>query len=224
MKKVKKTEIAALKKCPLFPDADDTLTKELLGNGNYETEDFARGEEIFSPGSYKKCLAVILKGSADVLKCNGKDGLYMSTLKEGNVFGMSSVFYDGDSFPTTVKAKENVRILYITKEQLISLFTRYPFILGNFLGILSNKIHFLNEKIESISAPDAAAALRNYLYDLAAKEGNNSFSIPVSCSTLASLLGIGRTSLYRAFDELEEDGAITKNGRNITIIERMKKL
>ena len=218
---LKKTEIAALKKCPLFPEAEDALIKELLCTKKYNTACFDKGEEIFSPDSYKRCLAIILKGSADVLKCNEKDELYMSTLKEGNVFGMSSVFYEGDSFPTTVRAKENVRILYITKEQLISLFTGYPFILGNFLRILSNKIHFLNEKIESISAPDAVAALKAYLYDTAAKIGNNSFSLPVSCSTLASMLGIGRTSLYMSFHELEKNGVITKNGKNITITERM---
>lgn len=221
---MKKNEMEAIKKCPLFSPADDSIISELLEKGSYEKVCFSKGEEIFSPKAYRKAIAVILKGSALVSKHTEKGSLYMSTLKAGNVFGMSGIFYEGDSFPTTVTAKENLRVLFITKEQLISLFSAYPVILGSFLGILSNKIHFLNEKIDSISAPDAVSALKSYLTDTAQKLGKSTFSLPVSCQTLSSLLGIGRTSLYRAFDELGAEGFLTKDGKVITLLERTENL
>ena len=44
------------------------------------------------------------------------------------------------------------------------------------------------------------------------KADENGFvSIPKNMSLLAKSLGIGRSSLYRAFDTLENDGFITKN-------------
>lgn len=214
---MKKNDIEAIKRCRVFTGTENDICSELLSSGKYEIKTYLRNETVFSPERFNKCLAVILKGTAEVSKNTDKGMLYMSTLSSGNVFGMSSVFYDGGSFPTYVTAKEALRVLFITKEQLQELFVLHPVILRNFLSILSTKIHFLNEKIESISSADAKAALRNYLIDTTKKLGKNEFSLPVSYQKLASMLSIGRTSLYRAFDELTEEGFLIKNGKTITI-------
>ncbi len=220
---MKKTDIAALQGCRLFSSSDEEILNELLGSKKYEIRTYPRGEIIFSPDCFEKSLAVILKGSAEVSKHTEKGTLYMSTLKAGNVFGMSSLFFDGEDFPTTVTAKENSRLLFITKEQLTELFSRYPQVLTSYLGILSNKIHFLNKKIESISVTDAATALKNYLLDTAKMLGKSEFMLPVSYQKLSSILSIGRTSVYRAFDELIKEGFIEKNGKAIIITERKEK-
>lgn len=215
--KMKKNDIEAIKKCRIFRGIEESICSELLQSGKYEIRNYLRNETVFSPETFNRCIALILKGSAEVSKETDKGKLYMSTLYIGNVFGMSSVFYDGEGFPTSVVAKEPMRVLFITKSQLQQLFVLYPVISENLLSILSSKIHFLNEKIESISSSDAKAAIRNYLLDTAKKIGKNEFSLPVSYQKLASMLSIGRTSLYRAFDELTKDGFLTKNGKMITI-------
>ncbi|MBR3767009.1 MAG: Crp/Fnr family transcriptional regulator [Clostridia bacterium] len=220
---MKKTDLAALEKCKVFAGTDEALKAELLGSQKYEIKTYKKGETVFSPENFRKCLAVILKGRAEVWKLTEKGTLFMSELTGGNIFGMSNLFYDKEDFPTTVSAKENLRILFITKEQLNSLFFRYPVIFENYLNILSNKIHFLNEKIESISSTDAASALRAYLLDRAKKSGSDTFSLPVSYQKLSSILSIGRTSVYRAFDELTKEGFLKKNGKVITITERNEK-
>ena len=223
MPTLKKTDIAAISSCNLFRNTDDALVEELLTGGEYTVVTVKKGEDIFSPENYRRCLAVILKGSAEVSKQTEKGKLLMSTLTAGNVFGMSCLFYDGESFPTTVRAKDDVRLILITNQQLTSLFSRYPAVLENYLGILSKKIHFLNEKIESISSPDATAALRQYLENTAERLGADTFSLPIPMSKLASTLGLGRTSVYRALDELAEQGFLRKEGKVITIIERTEK-
>lgn len=215
---MKKNDIAAIKGCRIFRGTEEDFFRVLLEKNRYEISSFTKHEAVYSPDSFSGCLAVILKGSAEVSKCTDKGMLYMSTLKEGNVFGMSSVFYENASFPTFVTAKTDMRVLFITKEQLKELFALYPVILENYLAILSEKIHFLNEKIESISSADAKAAVRSFLTDTAIKLGRNQFSLPVSYQKLSSMLSIGRTSLYRAFDELSEEGFLIKDGRVITIL------
>lgn len=220
---MKKTDITALKKCQLFKNTDPEIITELLGRKKYDIRTYSRGEDIFSPNSFEKSLAVILKGTAEVSKLTEKGSLFMSTLSAGNVFGMSCIYHDGEDFPTTVTAKEPSRLLFITKEQLTDLFSRYPDILTSYLGILSNKIHFLNKKIESISSTDTKAALKAYLLDLSKKLGTSEFMLPVSYQKLSSMLSIGRTSVYRAFDELIKDGFIEKDGKAIIITERKEK-
>lgn len=217
---MKQTDINAVRKCKLFINCTDETVSELLASKKYEIRTYLRGDKVFSPESFEKSIAVILKGSADVIKHTEKGALYMSTLNAGNIFGMSGIFYEGDSFPTTVSAKENSRILFITKDQLTELFTAYPVILTNYLGILSSKIHFLNKKIESLNSADAKTALKAYLTELSDKNNSNEFILPVSYQKLSSMLSIGRTSVYRAFDELIQEGFIKKNGKVIIITER----
>ncbi len=218
---MKKNDILALEKCAVFLGTEKELIDELLGSKKYEIRAYSKGEDIFCPESFEKSLGVILKGSADVSKSTQGGTLFMSSLYQGSVFGMSCIFFDGETFPTRIKAGESTRVLFITKEQLTELFRLFPQVLENYLGILSKKIHFLNEKIESISAPDAAAALRLYLTDTARRLGTDSFSLSVSTQKLSGILGIGRTSVYRAFDKLIEEGFIEKNGKQITITERI---
>ncbi len=217
---MKKNDVEALKACLLLENCPDSLYEELLGSGQYLIRSFSRGEKIFCPENAPKSLAVILKGTAEVSKATGKGTLYMSSLSRGKMAGMSCLFGESTSFPTTVTAKENMRILFIEKPQLMSLFSRYPEILEKYLSLLSRKICFLNEKIESISAPDVKEALRAYLLDTSARLKSSTFSLPVPVQKLASSLSVGRTSLYRAFDELSEEGFLTKNGKMITITER----
>lgn len=214
---MKKSDIEALKCCAVFNNADEKLLTELISNSEYRKLKYTSGEDIFTPTHYEKGLAVILKGKAEVWKHTGEGDLYMSLLSEGNCFGMSCVFSEKDSFPTTVTAKTDVRLLFITKAQLEKLFRSEPVILESFLRILSNKIHFLNEKIDKLSAPQVSSALRSYLTDTAQKLNSSTFTLPVSYQKLALLLSIGRTSLYRAFDELTKEGFLTKNGKVITI-------
>ncbi|MBE6790721.1 MAG: Crp/Fnr family transcriptional regulator [Clostridia bacterium] len=217
---MKQTDISALRKCRLFTNCSDEAVNELLGSKKYEIRSYLKGEKVFSPDYFEKSIAVILKGSADVLKHTEKGALYMNTLCAGNIFGMSGIFYEGDSFPTTVTAKENSRILLITKEQLTQLFMTYPLMLTNYLEILSSKIHFLNKKIERLNSSDAKTALKNYLTELSDKNNSSEFILPVSYQKLSSMLSIGRTSVYRAFEELIKEGFIEKNGKVIIITER----
>lgn len=217
---MKQTDISALRKCRLFTNCSDEAVNELLGSKKYEIRSYLKGEKVFSPDHFEKSIAVILKGSADVLKHTEKGAFYMNTLCAGNIFGMSGIFYEGDSFPTTVTAKENSRILLITKEQLTQLFMTYPLMLTNYLEILSSKIHFLNKKIERLNSSDAKTALKNYLTELSDKNNSSEFILPVSYQKLSSMLSIGRTSVYRAFEELIKEGFIEKNGKVIIITER----
>ena len=210
---MKKNDVNAVLSCPLFGNASEELIKELLSSGNYEIISVSRGETVFSEGERNVRLCLVLKGSLEVSKGN----IFMSSLKEGAMSGMSCLFSEESAFPTTVRAAENSRLLFITKEQLMSLFGRYPDILEKYLSLLSRKICFLSGKIESISAPDSSEALRNYLTDYGEKLGTDTFTLPLSGSRLASTLGMGRTSLYRAFERLTEEGFMTKNGKTVTI-------
>ena len=210
---MRKNDINALRKSPLFADASEELVRELLSSGRYEIRSAAKGETVFAQGERGVQLCVVLRGTLRV----SKGSLFMNTLGEGSISGMSGLFCEDGAFPTTVTAGESSRLLFISREQLMSLFGVYPDILEKYLSLLSRKICFLNTRIESIAAPDAAEALRGYLLGIGERLGCDTFTLPLSGGELASALGMGRTSLYRAFERLTQEGFLTKNGKIISI-------
>ena len=87
----------------------------------------------------------------------------------------------------------------------------------NYIEFLSKRISFLNSKINAYTAKSAENKLYAYLLQLP-RNGNTVF-LPTDMSTLAKMIGIGRATLYRAFEKLETSGLITKNNKNIIINE-----
>jgi len=98
---------------------------------------------------------------------------------------------------------------------LEKLFLLYPTSARNYIAFLSSKIRYLNRKIAELSMHGADARLLGYMKAHAGERGE--VDMPKSMSLLASTLGIGRSSLYRALEKLEADGYISKK-ENIWIL------
>lgn len=211
---MRKNDPAAVKKCVLFTSAQEQTVYSLFDKEKFTISSYKKNEDIFTREVYSKCLAVILSGAASVYK----NHTLMSILYPGAIFGMSVLFYDTGDFPTTVKAREDCRILFITKEQLVEIFRTDPITAQNYITVLSERIHYLNSKIESLTEQSPALKLLAYLEAFSQKSGQDEFTLPISLIELANSLSIGRTSLYRAFEELESNNKLVKNGKKIRLI------
>ena len=75
---------------------------------------------------------------------------------------------------------------------------------------------YLNKKISTFTAGNADCKLALYLIE---NNENGKLNSTLSMSALASTLGVGRASLYRAFDKLENANLIKKDGMDIFIID-----
>lgn len=215
---MRKNDLAAVKRCILFSSAKEKTICSLFDKEKFTIMSYKKNEDIFTPESYSKSLAVILSGVASVYKKH----TLMSILSPGAIFGMSALFYETEDFPTTVKAREDCRVLFITKEQLNEIFRTDPITIENYITILSERIHYLNTKIDNLTAQSPTEKLLVYLEALSEKTTGEEFSLPISLSELANSLSIGRTSLYRAFEELEANRQLVKNGKKIRLINTRK--
>lgn len=211
---MRKNDLTAIKKCVLFSTAQEQTMYSLFDKEKFTISSYKKNEDIFTPEEYSKCLAVVLSGAASVYK----NRTLMSILSPGAIFGMSVLFYDAGDFPTTVKAREDCRILFITKEQLIEIFRTDPITAENYITVLSERIHYLNTKIESLTEQSPTLKLLVYLEAFSQKSGKDEFTLPISLIELANSLSIGRTSLYRAFEELERNNKLAKNGKKIRLM------
>ena len=176
-----------------------------------------KGEVIMKQHNFRRCLTFIIKGKATVTKI-GLDGhrTIINRLSEGDVFGMATLFYEEEEFPSEITAESNLRLAVFSKEAVEEAFFSSPEFAKAYVTLLSGKIHFLNKKLSAFSEGEASEKLLRWI--MTAANGETEFYLPFSVSKLASMLGIGRASVYRAFDTLSEKGIVHREGKKIVIL------
>ena len=176
-----------------------------------------KGETIMKQNSFSRCLTFIIKGNASVSKI-GLDGrkTVINRLSEGDVFGMATLFYEEEEFPSEITAESSLRLAVFSKEAVEEAFFSCPEFAKAYVTLLSEKIHFLNKKLSAFSEGEASEKLLRWI--MTASNGETEFYLPFSVSKLAGMLGIGRASVYRAFETLSEKGIARREGKKIVIL------
>ncbi len=204
-------KIELLKKSRIFEKADFNALKTAVEKGS-RTLCFHRGETVFSQENDSRTLGMILSGNAQVKKGRAT----ISTLVQGDIFGAVTLFSDEPKPATSIVAKVECTALFFDKSTVEKLIISTPEIAVGFSAYLSNRIRFLARRIELLTAGNCESKLLSFLID---REQDGVAEIE-SCSDLARKLDVGRASLYRALDNLENAGEIKRDGKKIFITEK----
>lgn len=222
--KMKKNDWKILLQSKLFQNiAEDTL-RNLLHATEMEEGMIAKGEVLYDPVHFRRSLAVILRGEALVTKDGGEGHrIIMSTLRSGDIFGMAALFYEDDTFLTEIRAQKNCRLLYLPKDWLEEALRAEPTLAINYITLLSERIHFLNGRIDAFTGAQATDKLCAFLESHATYEDNTlTVNLPYTMTELAKAINVGRASLYRAMAQLTEAGRIMKEGKHITLLDKKR--
>lgn len=195
---------------------DDLLRKWVRGNGLRAVQ-MSKGECLMTDGSFNHCLVMVVKGCVTVSKTNasGREAV-INYLGEGSVFGMASIFTDREEFPSEMTCRQNCVLLVLPRALIEEAFEENPRFAKEYASLLTEKIHFLNRQLSNYTESDTADKVLRWLSQ--ASCGECEITVPTNMSRLAETLGIGRASLYRAFDRLEREGVIERNRDRITIL------
>ena len=205
-------------------DKEAFLKNELFSSLNIDEYEDAikivsakKGETIMAKDSFSKSLVLIISGKAAVIK-TGLDGkrTIINSLSAGEVFGMATLFYEKEEFPSEITAESSLRLAFFAGEKVEEAFASNPDFAKAYVTLLSEKIHFLNKKLSAFSEGEVSEKLMRWI--LSTANGRDEFEISCSVSKLSSMLNVGRASVYRAFDSLVERGEIEKDGKKIVIL------
>ena len=155
-----------------------------------------------------------MAGSAVVATAASPDNTLLKMLKDHDVFGIANLYSNTESFPSVITAKSETTVILIDGNAFKMLIENDKDMLIAYLGLLSNKIVYLNKKISTFTAGSAEKKLCIFL---AENERDGVFDQNVSMSSLSDMLSIGRASLYRALEALSYHGLIIRDGKKITI-------
>lgn len=174
-------------------------------------ERFEKGAVIYSAERFRRAVGVVLQGEVLVVR----DAAVLNRLGVGAVFGAAALYGEESRYVTEVRAATACELLFFD-EALLDRWMRRDFRLAeNYIGFLSDRIRFLNQRIASFTAGDAEQRLLTYLRQHADESGL--VTLPHSMSELSRMLDMGRTSLYRSLDALTADGKLRREGKSIYI-------
>lgn len=207
MDRLTQAEYAALPRCPLLQGLTPEAIRTLLDHPE-ALVDFSPDQVVYSPHHFRRSLGILLSGRLVVTK----GSLSVSFLEPGNLFGAAALYSDDGEFVTTITAKRPSRCLLLSQERVDLLLAQDPQIRENYLRYLTGRIRFLSGRLQSLAQTGAEGKLARYLLANAQDE-----RLTCSATDLAKRLGMGRASLYRAFEALETSGLITRQGKTIHI-------
>lgn len=210
-----------LKNTVIFKDADSANIAKYIAKEDFQVKNFSVGEEICSPEDKDIPVCILLDGSASISSSDCSRRVLLKTVSAGAVFGIATLYSADEPFPTKIKAQTACLALFISASAIRSLIENDKGAAVGFMKFLSNRIVYLNKKINSFTAGGAERRLSLFLAD---NETDGVYSAEVSISALADMLDIGRASLYRAFDKLEAEGFIEKKEKLIIIKDKQAML
>ncbi len=194
---------------------------DILDGSPCFVQKFDKGSIIYDGCHFSRSLGIFLEGSATVTKdtLDGR-GLSISRLKTGDIFGAAAIFNKSSTYATVITALSDCRIFFMPQDFILDAMKKNFKLAENYIRYLSGRILFLNSKIAELTAGSTEERLACYIMKLSGESGSG--EINISMTELASSLNIGRASLYRAFDALEQSGAVSREGKKVLILDETK--
>ncbi|MGN1018382.1 MAG: Crp/Fnr family transcriptional regulator [Oscillospiraceae bacterium] len=214
--KLNETEMELVLKTELFRGSPPSVLTRILAVSDCTAADYEKNDVVYDKTNFSRSLGIVLDGRLRVTKENAdKRPIVMSTLQRGALFGAAALFNSEPEYATKITAIERSRVLFLPQRLIKRMIEREPDIAENYIRYLSERILFLNRKIYFLTAGTAEQRLAGFLLDnLAVGEYSE---MPMPMHRLADALNMSRASLYRAFDELTESGAVSKQGKLVCI-------
>lgn len=177
-------------------------------------QSFSAGETIYSTGSFEKSLGIVLSGKVEISGAAEGKSVKLNAIGKSGIFGVAALFGAERDYVSTVTSKTASEILFVTEPEMKRIISSDDAVMLAYVSFLSEKIRFLNGKITAFTAKNTDAAVALFLL------GKSEDDISVNMSRLSRQLDIGRTSLYRSFDNLTSLGAISYTDGTVKILSR----
>ena len=208
-----------LRKSLIFRDASDSNFEEIIREISFRIVDFKKNEILFFEGDDCSSIGIVLDGEVNVNKgvTIGKK-VNITKIKPGDMFAEALVFSENHRFPATIEAALDSKVLFISRENIIKMCSKYPGLIERFMGILSTKISMLNNKVSLLSMKSIRQKILFYMTKESKRDKNGCVSIKITKQELAQRIGVERPSLSRELLKMQEERLIIMDGKKISVI------
>lgn len=202
--------LETLKSSFLFSSCPEAADEALLSSAVR----YKKGERVYGREEYERSLGIVLEGEVTARPSNGT-GAVLNVIGAGGVFGAAALFTPEKDYVSDVTATRDSLILFISEDELEKMFERWPVCAMNYIKFLTSRVRLLNARIGVYTGTSADAKLYTYLCSACGEDRRLKID---NMAELARSLDMGRTSLYRAMDELEKKNMIIKDRGEIILL------
>jgi CRP/FNR family transcriptional regulator, dissimilatory nitrate respiration regulator len=210
--------LGLLRECSLFYGMNDEEISLVLNGHMGRSRSYVQGSLVVQAGEEVRFLHILLKGivKGEMIDYTGKV-IKIEDIAPPRPLAPAFLFGKENRYPVNITTAEDAELLSIPRDRFLAMLQESEKVLVNFVNIVSSRGQFLSNKIKFLSFTTIKGKLAQYLLDLSASNASRSFSLPHSQSQLSELFGVARPSIGRAISELNRDGLIDTEGKQVQI-------
>lgn len=205
-----------LENCPICSSQEEKVINEILAV--IQKKSFPKNSLIFEQEEESKGLFLITKGHVKISKISsaGKE-IVIGLLNEGMTFGEGSLVGQKKQADTAMASKDT-EILYLPKKDFQKILTENPSLYQAVINSLVKWMSNLNAVIENINTPSAKDRVWSYLRRLQEEQRRPILQLGAKKHDVALMLGLRPETFSRALADLEAEGLIKMNHKQIQIL------
>ena len=198
--------IIELQRFELFSSCSETMLEELLSLP-YRRKEYKEGDRVVSVGDTCDWLMLLAEGTVEsrMGAQSGKE-VVIERMQAPLILAPAFLFAKNHTIPVEVSMTTNGVVWYIHREAFFKFMTAHPEVLKQFLEILSDRSHFLSNKVRSF----AVKSLRDRVLDYIRQHG-----VITNVAEAAEMLGVARPSLSRLLADLQDEGLLERTEKGI---------
>lgn len=179
---------------------------------------YPKNDLIIRQGDVCDALYMLTQGSVktEMIAENGNI-LGIEIIKAPRPLAPAFLFSDNNHFPVDVTALEEVEIMKIPKAEIMRLMMTNSDFMSSFMTHNANRTQFLTNRLQLLSIKTIKGKLAHFLLENSYGDGKP-FIINRNQTQLAEFFGVARPSLARSLSEMVQDGIISINKKEYTIL------
>jgi CRP-like cAMP-binding protein len=210
--------IERLRKAPLLSGLSTEQLAEVAGHAlSIHLEE---GEWLFRQGDPSRRFYFVDQGLMRLFRLSpAGDEKVIEIISAGQTFAEALMFLQAPRYPVCAAALEPAELIGIDARAFAAMLRQSVDICFVIMGALSRRLHGLIGEIDNLTLHNATSRLARYL--LAQVPADRSgFELEVPKGVLASRLSIQPETLSRVIRHLGQDGIISVQGAQVTLLNR----
>jgi CRP-like cAMP-binding protein len=207
----------------LFSGLNMSDIQYLFAGISYHEKSYSKDEIIAHADTEVKNLLLLIEGTVrgEMMDFNGKT-VKIEDIESPNILAPAFLFGNTNKFPVTIIANNQIQLMSIPKIDFLKILQKDAQVLNNYLNNISSRAQFLSNKLRFLTFQSIKGKIAHYILQISGKTGNDKVVLTKSQNQLAEMFGVTRPSLGRAIRELDKDGYISANGKNIIILDKSR--
>lgn len=206
---------------PLFRGLTPENLAASLAEISFHTCSYKKGEIIARQGDICNRLIILIKGSVrgEMIDYSGRL-IKVEDIAAPRALAPLFLFGEANRYPVEVTTNEPTEVIEIPKSSVLKLFRTNEQFLENYMNLSANYARTLSDKLFFMSFKTIRQKIASYLLRLHKQQQRLTITLDRSQQELSDYFGVSRPSLAREMAHMQEDGLLTADRKNITILQK----